>query len=78
MRWATYREHERPIDALVYFTSCQIATYHYVKSLKRTARSEVTRQRSIAEKMLAACEKYGAEAEAILWLQKELSDPDTR
>jgi hypothetical protein len=74
MNWAKYREHRTLPDAMVYFTSCQIATYHHLVGLKRSPKGEVKRQRSICEKMIVACEQYGVDAEAVTYLKKQMGD----
>ena len=45
-------------EALVYFTDCQIATYQYAKSLKRTSAGELRRHRNIAARMILACGSF--------------------
>lgn len=74
MNWAKYREHRTLPDAMVYFTSCQIATYHHLRGLKRSPKGEVARQKSICEKMINACEQYGSDKEAVEHLKKQMED----
>ena len=67
-----YREHQTALEALLYFTDCQLATYQIVAGRKRSARSETERHRSIAEKMILACERYGADPATVVDLKKRL------
>lgn len=64
------------LDALVYFTDCQIATYGIVAGRKRSARSELKRHRNIAVKMLKECREQRADDVSVVALAQRLAAED--
>lgn len=61
------------LDALVYFTDCQIATLDMVAGRKGTSKSDLKRQYSIASRMLKECQQWHADEVTVVSLAQRLA-----
>ena len=46
-------------DAFIYYTECQLATVEFLEGLSRPSKSQVRRQKGIAEGMVRQCQILG-------------------
>jgi hypothetical protein len=51
-------------EAFAYYTECQLATVEKLRSVKKTAQSELRRQQNIADGMVAYCRSWVTVADA--------------
>ena len=72
-RLDTTKNHRSAAEALTYFTDCQLATYDVISDRTRTSKSELSRQRSICEKMIEACSRYGADPRLVAKLIQRMN-----